>query len=116
MPSTLGGVALGATPLKVPERASLVSTPPSVRTGYYSCHHAFDGCADLLCRIQDVLVIQMRVARRGLVVPMPEQSPNHRQRLLVHGGMAGERMPKIVEAHIGEARSITKVMLVMCDA
>lgn len=58
--------------------------------------------ADLLRGIEQVLVIQMGVARGRLMVGVTEQPPDHRQSLFAHRGMAGEGMAQIVDAQLAK--------------
>src|SRR5690606_2114600 len=53
-----------------------------------------------------MLVIKMGIARGRLVVGMTEQPSDHRQRFLVHRGMAGECVAQVVDAQLAEANAL----------
>lgn len=65
------------------------------------------GGANLLRSVRYMLVPQVGVARRGTETTMSEKPPNHRQRPIAHGSMAGERVAQIVKSDLGQTSPIT---------
>lgn len=52
--------------------------------------------------IKQVVIIQVGVTRRRLMVRMAKQPTYHRQRFLVHGGMASESVAQVVDADMAK--------------
>jgi hypothetical protein len=69
--------------------------------GVLSHQQLFYGGPDLLRSVRYMIVPQVSVSRRGTQTTMSEKPPNHRQRLIAHGSMAGERMAQIMESSLG---------------
>ena len=55
------------------------------------------------CRLDEMPVCEVRVTRRRPMPPMSEQLADERQVLAGHDGMAGHRMPKVVNAKRAES-------------
>ncbi len=59
--------------------------------------------AYLLCCVEQMFVVKMRVAGRRLVVGVSKKPSDHGQGLLAHSGMAGESMAQIMDAQLAQS-------------
>ena len=67
-------------------------------------HRLGNGHPHLFRRLDKMPIGKVGVARRGPVPPMPEQLADQRQILARHHGVAGCRVPKVVQAKPAELR------------
>ncbi len=71
----------------------------------HSFHRLRDDVADALGCLDEVAVGQMRVTRRGLVPPVPEQLADQGQVFARHDGVTGSRVPKVMQALAHKVRN-----------
>jgi hypothetical protein len=56
---------------------------------------------DLLCRFEQMPVVQVRIPGRGLNIGVPEETSDHRQCLFVHRRVTREGVAQVVDANAG---------------